>query len=53
MLERDDGFVGGVKQSTAITEAEEFAFEFEEDVSVNIGDGEVAVRECHNLPYNG
>jgi hypothetical protein len=51
LLKGENWNVGGVKQDTAIAKAEEFAFDFEEDVAVEICDGEVSIGKSHELPY--
>lgn len=51
-LERDDRGSGSVNQDAAFTEAQEGPFDSEDDVTVNVGDGEVTVRNGYELPHN-
>ena len=48
-MERDDRLASGVEQHTVVTEAQESAFDFEDDRAVDVSDGEVTVRYGHHL----
>ena len=52
-LERDDGNAGGVEQNTVATEAQESAFDFEDDRAVDVSDVEITVRHGHHLLDDG
>lgn len=43
---------GGVDQDTAVVDAEEAPFDLEEDVVVDVGDDEAAVRQGHHFPHD-
>lgn len=49
LLERDDGIAGGVKKNAAIVKAEDGALDLEHDGAVNVGNGEGAIGEGHEL----
>lgn len=53
LLESEDGVVGGVEEDSAVPEAKNLAFDLEHDVSIDIGDCEVALCYGQELPHDG